>query len=81
MASKEEAAMFDAAIEAFLRLVSPFMLHAATHKALEYLIRQFKINQFNYDAVLLNMLAFHETNVFVRMLQIVDVRCVLLPFL
>ena len=60
----------DAAITSFLRLLSPLFLQRAAHKALEHLIRAYKIHLRNVDAVLECALPFHETQTFVRVLQL-----------
>ena len=78
MKTKEENAKIDESITKCFRLLGPYFLLPATHKFLEFLIRIYKINEFNHDVVLLAMLPFHETNVFVRMLQLVPVKSALL---
>lgn len=74
--TKEQNKELDVSLERMIRGLSPFMLLPATHKVLEYFIRWFQINEFNADVTLMARLPFHETNVFVRMLQLVDVRFV-----
>ena len=62
----------DADIEKFLFLLSPYFLLNTAHKALEWLIHRFHIHQFNKDQFLLLILPYHETRMFVRALQIVE---------
>lgn len=62
----------DKGIEKFFTLLAPYFLVNCAHKALEWLIHRFHVHQFNKDAFLLLILPYHETNIFVRALQIVD---------
>ncbi|XP_012285727.1 HEAT repeat-containing protein 1 [Orussus abietinus] len=63
----------DSKIEKFLILLSPYFLLNVAHKALEWLIHRFHIHQFNKDQFLMLILPYHETRMFVRALQLVDV--------
>ncbi|XP_051158147.1 HEAT repeat-containing protein 1 [Leptopilina boulardi] len=63
----------DANIEKFLILLAPYFLLDYSHKALEWLIRRFRIHQYNKDQFLLLILPFYETRMFARALQLVDV--------
>ena len=47
-------------------------------KALEWLIRRFRINEYNVDAVMLAILPYHETALFVTMVSILQIEYV--PF-
>ncbi|XP_015171671.1 PREDICTED: HEAT repeat-containing protein 1 isoform X2 [Polistes dominula] len=62
----------DNGIEKFLILLSPYFLLNAAHKALEWLIYRFRIHQYNKDQFLLLILPYHETRIFARALQLVD---------
>ncbi|KAK2580959.1 hypothetical protein KPH14_006024 [Odynerus spinipes] len=62
----------DAGIEKFLILLSPYFLLNTAHKALEWLIYRFRIHHHNKDQFLLLILPYHETRIFVRALQLVD---------
>lgn len=62
----------DGEIERFLILLSPYFLLNNAHKALEWLIYRFRIHEFNRDQFLLLILPYHETRMFVRALQLVD---------
>eukprot|EP01116_Phalansterium_solitarium_P009960 TRINITY_DN242_c8_g1_i1.p1 TRINITY_DN242_c8_g1~~TRINITY_DN242_c8_g1_i1.p1 ORF type:complete len:1258 (+),score=531.04 TRINITY_DN242_c8_g1_i1:47-3775(+) len=64
----------DESVAAFLRLLSPFFLLRPAHKALEYLIRRYRINEFNVDSVMACVLPYHETNLFARMVQTLSIR-------
>lgn len=63
----------DGQITRFLILLSPYFLLNPAHKTLEWLIHRFHIHEFNRDEFLLLILPYHETRMFVRALQLVDV--------
>lgn len=56
----------DANIEKFLVLLAPYFLLDYSHKALEWLIRRFRIHQYNKDQFLLLILPYFETRMFAR---------------
>ncbi|KMQ94481.1 heat repeat-containing protein 1 [Lasius niger] len=62
----------DAEVAKFLLLLSPYFLLSASHKALEWLIYRYYIHQYNRDQFILLILPYHETRMFVRALQLVD---------
>ncbi|XP_043266082.1 HEAT repeat-containing protein 1 [Colletes gigas] len=62
----------DGEIEKFLILLSPYFLLNNAHKALEWLIHRFRIHEFNRDQFLLLILPYHETRMFVRALQLLN---------
>ncbi|CAD1476631.1 unnamed protein product, partial [Heterotrigona itama] len=62
----------DGEIERFLIFLSPYFLLNNAHKALEWLIYRFRIHEFNRDQFLLLILPYHETRMFVRALQLLD---------
>ncbi|XP_063979468.1 HEAT repeat-containing protein 1 [Diachasmimorpha longicaudata] len=64
----------DTGIEKFLVFLSPYFLLNTAHKALEWLIYRFHIHQFNKDAFLMLILPYHETRMFVRALQLVELK-------
>ena len=57
-------------IEQFLMLLSPHFMIRAAHKCLEYLIRNYRSNEYDVDALLACSLPFHETVTFARLLQL-----------
>ncbi|MEW5318749.1 MAG: hypothetical protein WDW38_009944 [Sanguina aurantia] len=59
----------DAGVAAFCTLLSNHFLHPAAFKALEFLIRRFRVNECNVDALLSCALPYHSTNEFVRLVQ------------
>ncbi|XP_031838490.1 HEAT repeat containing 1 homolog l(2)k09022 [Nomia melanderi] len=62
----------DGEIERFLILLSPYFLLNHAHKALEWLIHRFRIHDFNKDQFLLLILPYHETRMFVKALQLLN---------
>lgn len=57
-------------LEEFLfRVVSKYFQLSDTHKALEWLIYRYKVNEYNPDALIGSVLPYHETRLFVRLLQ------------
>ncbi|XP_014204224.1 HEAT repeat-containing protein 1 [Copidosoma floridanum] len=62
----------DAEINRFLVLLSPYFLLNIAHKALEWLINRYHIHKYNKDAYMLLILPYHESRIFVRALQLLD---------
>eukprot|EP01127_Copromyxa_protea_P003006 TRINITY_DN128_c1_g1_i3.p1 TRINITY_DN128_c1_g1~~TRINITY_DN128_c1_g1_i3.p1 ORF type:complete len:1239 (+),score=366.90 TRINITY_DN128_c1_g1_i3:14-3730(+) len=70
--TKEANNTIDEQIASFLPLLSPHFLLGGTHKVLEHLIRRFQINLYNVNDLMRCVLPYHETNIFVRILLLVD---------
>ena len=68
--TKEYLEVVDQKISAFLRRLSPYFLLKPAQKCLEWLIRAFRINSFNVNAVMECILPYYETKLFARMLQL-----------
>ena len=66
--------MLDVEIWRFLLEVSPYVLLKPAQKALEWLIRTFWIHSYNTDALLACILPFHNTTLFVRVLQLIPLK-------
>lgn len=64
----------DQLIEKFLLQLSPYFLLQSSHKALEWLVNRYHIHEYNQDAILMLILPYHETKIFVRLLQLVVVK-------
>ncbi|KAG0325600.1 HEAT repeat-containing protein 1 [Dissophora globulifera] len=71
--TKEDNAKLDESITLFLRQLSPYFLLKPSGKALEWLIRRFRIHEFNIDAILHAILPYHETALFVTMVSILQI--------
>ena len=46
----------------------------SSHKCLEWLIRRFAVNNFNKDELMMLILPYHQTNMFVRCIQIMKLQ-------
>lgn len=60
----------DKTIRKFLVFLSPYFLLNCSHKALEWLINRYSINEYNREDLLMLILPYHESNIFVRVLQL-----------
>ncbi|KAJ7079966.1 hypothetical protein B0H15DRAFT_1025307 [Mycena belliarum] len=83
--SAEAVDQLDTSISAFLSLLGPYLTEAPTGKVLEWLVRRFRINEFNVEAVLALFLPYHESPHFTKMLSILHIQpnstwSFLLPF-
>jgi U3 small nucleolar RNA-associated protein 10 len=56
-------------IKRFMFHLSPYFMIPASHKCLEWLIRRFNINLYNKEELLMLILPYHQTNMFVRCVQ------------
>lgn len=74
-----ETALLTKSLNAFLLIVSPHFMHAATIHLFEYLIRRFAIHQRNVDAVMACILPFHETLLFGKFVALLDIRYLTKP--
>ncbi|XP_068141004.1 HEAT repeat-containing protein 1 homolog [Drosophila tropicalis] len=66
--------MLDAAIAKFLRLLSPYILLRPAHMAFEWLLRRFQVHEYNRDDVMALILPYHETKIFIQVLQTMRLR-------
>ncbi|KAG9319233.1 hypothetical protein KVV02_008218 [Mortierella alpina] len=71
--TKEDNEKLDESITLFLRQLSPYFLLKPAGKALEWLIRRFRIHEFNIDAIVHAVLPYHETALFVTMISILQI--------
>uniref|UniRef100_A0A671WPT1 HEAT repeat-containing protein 1 n=1 Tax=Sparus aurata TaxID=8175 RepID=A0A671WPT1_SPAAU len=68
--SKEVNEKLDASISLFLTRLCPYFLLKPAHKCIEWLVHRFHIQLYNADSLLACALPYHDTNVFVRVLQL-----------
>ncbi|KAG9044794.1 snoRNA-binding rRNA-processing protein utp10 [Tulasnella sp. UAMH 9824] len=61
-------------IAAFMRRLSQYILDAPAAKALEWLVRRFRVNEFDVDLVLECFLPFHESPQFAKMHSILTIK-------
>ncbi|MCO5557097.1 hypothetical protein L7F22_010653 [Adiantum nelumboides] len=66
-------ANLNTSIHNFFYLVSDFVLLSAAHQTLEYLIRRYKIHIYNVDDLIKFILPYHETSLFVRIVQLSNI--------
>ncbi|CAH0557807.1 unnamed protein product [Brassicogethes aeneus] len=64
--------LLDRNIKRFLLILSPYFLINSSHKALEWLIHRYMIQDYNREDLLKLILPFHESNIFVRALQLLQ---------
>ncbi|XP_023757327.1 uncharacterized protein At3g06530 [Lactuca sativa] len=62
----------NASISSYLRLLSGHFKLPSALRTLEYLIRRYKIHVYNIDELILCALPYHDTHVFVRIVQLID---------
>ncbi|XP_057330198.1 HEAT repeat-containing protein 1 homolog [Microplitis mediator] len=72
MYTSKENKKLDAAINKFLMYLSPYFLLNTAHKTLEWLIRRFHIHEYNKDGFIMLILPYHDTRIFVRAIQLVN---------
>nr|XP_010318176.1 uncharacterized protein At3g06530 isoform X2 [Solanum lycopersicum] len=68
----EENKRINASIYSYLQLLSGYFELSASLKTLEYLIRRYKIHIYNIEELILCALPYHDTHVFVRVVQLID---------
>ncbi|KAJ7740997.1 hypothetical protein B0H14DRAFT_3515417 [Mycena olivaceomarginata] len=81
----EAITQLDLGISGFLSLLGPYVMEAPTGKVLEWLVRRFRINEFNVEPILALFLPYHESPHFAKMLSILHIKpnsvwSFLLPF-
>ncbi|KAL4423978.1 hypothetical protein ABPG75_001279 [Micractinium tetrahymenae] len=69
-ATADVNAKLDAAIAGFCTLLSSYFLLAPAFKALEFLVRKYRVHERNVEELMLAALPFHETEQFVRLVQV-----------
>ncbi|CAA7262090.1 unnamed protein product [Cyclocybe aegerita] len=74
MLTKENVEELNEAIEDFLLLLGPYLMEAPATKILEWLVRRFRIHEFNLEAVLSLFLPYHESPHFAKMVTILQIK-------
>ncbi|TRY66425.1 hypothetical protein DNTS_028326 [Danionella cerebrum] len=72
--SKEVNKKLDQSISLFLTRLSPYFLLKPALKCIEWLIHRFHIHLYNQDALIACVLPYHETKVFVRVIQLFKIK-------
>jgi U3 small nucleolar RNA-associated protein 10 len=70
MLGKEENRRLDRDIETFLLQLGKYGMLKAAAKALEYLVRRYLIHALNVDQLIAFALPFHQTELFVKIIQV-----------
>ena len=70
MQTAEQNGKLDRRVEGFLTLLSAHFLSQAAQKALEYLLRHFRVHRHNSASLLRCILPYHGTRAFVRVAQL-----------
>ncbi|KAF2461746.1 hypothetical protein BDY21DRAFT_329518 [Lineolata rhizophorae] len=68
--TEAENAQLDGIIERFLSLVQSRLLLAPSLRALEWLVRRFRIHEYNVECFLLMLLPYHETQLFTTVMSL-----------
>ncbi|KAJ1921530.1 snoRNA-binding rRNA-processing protein utp10 [Mycoemilia scoparia] len=68
--TKKENDILDASIQSFLRELAPYFQTKSAGKALEWLIRRFRINEFNVRDTVAAFIPYHETKAFLSLLTV-----------
>jgi len=67
----DEAKLLTTTIEEFLIFLSPYLLSKPSAHALEWLVRRFRIHEFDVSALVAVFLPYHDTPQFLAMLNII----------
>lgn len=73
MTAKENQEL-DSVIESFLSLAGPRLLLKPAVKAVEWLIRRFRVQEYNTEFLILTFLPYHSSSIFPTMLSILPAR-------
>ncbi|KAH3916710.1 U3 small nucleolar RNA-associated protein 10 [Parastagonospora nodorum] len=68
--TKEENKKLNAVVEAFITLVGPRLLLKPAQKAVEWLVRRFRVHEYNTECLALTYLPYHTTPQFLALLSI-----------
>lgn len=72
--TKEVNQKLDENILCFLTHLSPYFMLKPAQKCLEWLIHRFHIHLYNQDSLIGCVLPYHETKVFVRVIQLLNIK-------
>lgn len=72
--NKEVNRQLKEVIKKFLIHLSPYLLLQPAHKCLEWLIRRFNINEYEKSELMMLILPYHETTIFVKCIQTMNLR-------
>ncbi|KZP04633.1 hypothetical protein FIBSPDRAFT_843744, partial [Athelia psychrophila] len=69
----ESAGELNEQLTGFMRLLGPWLMEGMVGKILEWLVRRFRVNEFNIEDVLSLFLPYHESPHFAKMLSILHI--------
>lgn len=69
--TKKELQSYDGPMRRFLMVISPHFEKKSAHKVLEWMVRKWRVNEVYVDDLMISILPYHDTDMFVRMVQIV----------
>ncbi|KAI0092311.1 armadillo-type protein [Irpex rosettiformis] len=72
--TSEGNANLDISINGLLSLLGPYLLEAPASKVVEWLVRRFRVNEFNVEVLLGVFLPYHESPHFKKMLSILHIK-------
>ncbi|KZT03292.1 uncharacterized protein LAESUDRAFT_744673 [Laetiporus sulphureus 93-53] len=67
-------AQLNESISSFLPLLGPYLMDAPAGKVIEWLVRRFRINEFNVEDVIRLFLPYHESPHFAKMVTILHIQ-------
>jgi U3 small nucleolar RNA-associated protein 10 len=70
--TKQVNAKLDDELRRFLVHLAPYFMLRPAHKCLEWLVYRYQVHAYNADLLFMCALPYHETNYFVRVLQMLD---------
>uniref|UniRef100_M4BUD0 HEAT repeat-containing protein 1 n=1 Tax=Hyaloperonospora arabidopsidis (strain Emoy2) TaxID=559515 RepID=M4BUD0_HYAAE len=71
--SKQDEHELNSALGKVLDALSAYFILDAAHKVLEFLVRRYQVHQYNVDAVMATIVAYHESSWFVRMVRLLHI--------
>ncbi|KAL7147600.1 hypothetical protein ABFS83_06G118300 [Erythranthe nasuta] len=72
LAGQEENKRINSSISSYLSLLSGYLESHSALKTVEYLIRRYKVHVYNVEDLILCALPYHDTHVFVQIVQLID---------
>ncbi|PCH43122.1 hypothetical protein WOLCODRAFT_121527 [Wolfiporia cocos MD-104 SS10] len=69
----DASAQLDQRLSSFLPLLGPYLMDAPAGKVIEWLVRRFRINEFNVKDILALFLPYHESPHFAKMVTILHI--------
>lgn len=70
--TRDENTQLDTVLEAFITLVGPRLLLKPAEKALEWLVRRFRVHEYNTECLVFTYLPYHNTPQFLALLSILS---------